>query len=292
MLRQTAMLVAAVGLPPGWRTKLTDQDLERLVAWVRRLRADGLVSAALPLGPATVRAGELAGGTPYVPGALDQYLKAGGRLPSPEPLALSLTQFDCVTLVESCIAVARAAAAPGEPTWPRFGEAIERMRYRAGVRGGYSTRLHYFSEWIADGARRGLVQDLGQALGGVNDARPLRFMSQHRASYPALASDNSFDEIATIERRLDNTPRWIVTPDRLPAAVSQIETGDVLSFATSIPGLDVTHAALAYRDRDQVLRVLHAPLSGGVVEITRSTLVQYVAAIRRCTGVYVARPVA
>jgi hypothetical protein len=35
----------------------------------------------------------------------------------------------------------------------------------------------------------------------------------------------------------------------------------VLAFATSIPGLDVTHSAMAYRDRDGVLRVLHAPLS-------------------------------
>ena len=61
----------------------------------------------------------------------------------------------------------------------------------------------------------------------------------------------------------------------------RIETGDVLAFATSIPGLDVTHAAFAYRDPAGVLRVLHAPLSGGVVEITRTTLPQYVAAIRR-----------
>jgi hypothetical protein len=36
--------------------------------------------------------------------------------------------------------------------------------------------------------------------------------------------------------------------------------------------------------------VLHAPLSGGVVEITDSTLPQYVAAIRSSTGILVARP--
>ena len=39
-----------------------------------------------------------------------------------------------------------------------------------------------------------------------------------------------------------------------------------------------------------VLRVLHAPLSGGSVEITRSTLPEYVAAIKRSTGILVARP--
>jgi len=52
----------------------------------------------------------------------------------------------------------------------------------------------------------------------------------------------------------------------------------------------VTHTAFAYRDREGILRVLHAPLSGGEVEITRATLPEYVAAIRRSTGILVARP--
>jgi hypothetical protein len=37
--------------------------------------------------------------------------------------------------------------------------------------------------------------------------------------------------------------------------------------------------------------VLHAPLSGGVVQVTSSTLAEYVAAIRHATGILVARPV-
>ncbi len=166
------------------------------------------------------------------------------------------------------------------------------MRYRNGERSGYTSRLHYFSEWIRDGASRGLVTDLGQSLGGVNDERPLRFMTEHRASYPALVNDDVFAEIGSMERRLDGAPRWIVPPDRLEKAVDQIQTGDVLAFATSIAGLDVTHSAMAWRDRNGTLRVLHAPLSGGVVEVTRSTLIEYVAAIKRCTGVMVARPLA
>ena len=35
------------------------------------------------------------------------------------------------------------------------------MRYRGGKRRGYASRLHYFSEWISDGAQRGLVADRG-----------------------------------------------------------------------------------------------------------------------------------
>lgn len=164
------------------------------------------------------------------------------------------------------------------------------MRYRGGVRGAYSSRLHYFSEWIRDGARRGLVRDLGQSLGGRPDRRPLRFMSTHREAYPALANGTAFSEIEAMERRQDGIARYVIPTERIAHAARHINHGDVLAFATSIPGLDVTHAAMAYRHQDGRLGVLHAPLSGGVVEVARLDLPAYVRAIRHATGVLVARP--
>jgi cell wall-associated NlpC family hydrolase len=241
------------------------------------------------LGTGASRAAELARGSPYVAGTLESYLRTGGR-PQAEPLILSLSRFDCVTLVEACIAVARVAAVTAEPSWDRFGREVERMRYRDGRRQGYSSRLHYFSEWISNGSRRGLVHDLGDELGGVADSRPLRFMTQHRQSYPALSDPAVFREIEAMEQSLDPRPRRVVPTKCIPGVVDRIQTGDVLAFATEIPGLDATHAAFAHRGKDGVLRVLHAPLSGGVVQITRTTLPEYVAAIRRATGILVARP--
>jgi hypothetical protein len=115
-------------------------------------------------------------------------------------------------------------------------------------------------------------------------------MTQHRGSYPALANQSVFEEITAIERGLDGRPRFVVPTKRIPEVLDRLETGDVLAFATEIEGLDVTHSAFGYRGDDRVVRVLHAPLSGGVVEITRTTLPEYVAAIRRATGILVARP--
>ncbi len=267
-----------------------DPDHERLAAWTAALRAEGLCRRAAPLGPTAARVGELAAGTPYEPSTLEAYLRAGGSPSRREPLTLSLTRFDCVTLVESCLAVARVAGRDGAPTWERFGREVERMRYRGGKRRGYASRLHYFSEWITDGERRGLVRDRGAELGGAEDARPLRFMTEHRGSYPALADAGVFQAIGAIERRLDGHARRVIPTKRIPEVVDRIETGDVLAFATEIPGLDVSHAAFASRDPEGILRVLHAPLSGGVVEVTGATLPEYVAAIRRATGILVARP--
>jgi len=289
-LRSTALLGAALGLPRHLLARSSDPDRDRLAAWAKALRCEGLSKAAVPLGSSAVRVGELAAGTPYVAGTLEEYLKAGGNPQDPEPLTLSLTRFDCVTLVESCLAVARSAVRYGDPTWERFGKEMERIRYRGGRRLGYTSRLHYFSEWISDGQARGLVHDVGADLGGVRDDRPLRFMTEHRGSYPALADEQTYREIQSMERRLDDRPRRMVPTSRIAEVADHIRSGDVLAFATAIPGLDVSHAAFAHRGGDGVLRVLHAPLSGGVVEITRSTLPEYVGAIRRATGILVARP--
>jgi hypothetical protein len=269
---------------------LLARNEERLRAWVRTVRARGLAAPSMPLGRTAAAVGEAALGTPYRPGTLEEYLKAGGNPLETEPLTVSLDHFDCVTLVESCIAIGRMARDPEAPTWRDLGLEIQMVRYRAGRRKGYSSRLHYFSEWIADNARRGLLQDLGRQLGGQPDRRPLRFMSGHRASYPALANDAAYEEIREMERSLDGRPRWVIPTARIAQVSDGIQTGDILAFATSIEGLDVSHSAMAFRDEAGVLRVLHAPLSGGVVEITRTTLPEYVRNIRRATGILVARP--
>jgi hypothetical protein len=271
-------------LPPS------PEDEARLLEWVRVLRQEGLAEGSDSVGPAAVRVGELAAGTPYEAYTLEQYLKAGGSPSRTEPLTLHLDRFDCVSLVESCLAIARVAHGDGAPTWDAFAREMEKMRYRGGTREGYTSRLHYFSEWIDDNERRGLVRVLGRELGGEEDLRPLRFMSSHPDSYPALADAAVLSEIGAMERGLDGRPRWVIPTARIAEVADRIESGDVLAFATSIEGLDVTHSAFAYRGADGVLRVLHAPLSGGVVEVTESTLPEYVTAIRRATGILVARP--
>jgi hypothetical protein len=268
----------------------TQEDLRRLERWIGAVRAAGLHHDHVPSGRTAAAIGQQALGTPYEAFTLEQYLHAGASPARTEPLTLSLTRFDCVTLVETCLALARLARSDDRPDWNGYAREMQRLRYRAGRRDGYLSRLHYFSEWIADNARRGQLRDIGEDLGGVIDDRPLRFMSSHRDSYPALADDTVFEAIKAHERRLDAQPRHVVPTDRIPQVQEQIQTGDVLAFATSIEGLDVTHAALAWRDEADVLRVLHAPMAGGVVEITRSNLHEYVKAIRRSIGILIARP--
>jgi hypothetical protein len=302
MIGDVAYLAAALAIPApifgrfGTRptraaapTEL-DPDLARFDGWTTALRTAQLADRTVPLGLATARIGELAVGTPYEAHLLDVYLRRGDG-PITEPLTLSLTRFDCTSFVESCVAVARAARAGGTPTWKGFGREVERMRYRNGLRGDYTTRLHYFSEWVADGDKRCLLRDMGLALGGIEDQRPLRFMTEHRDSYAALADDRVFRSMKEMEKRLDRLSRRVIPTARIASVEDRIQNGDILGFATSTPGLDVTHCAIAVRDSRGTLRVAHAPLSGGAVEVSRLPLAEYVAEISGATGIMVARPI-
>lgn len=295
--RRSFLQLAAAALAAGLSDPLratgmgfaADPDSARLKRWVAALRSGPVPPGERPFGEVVARAAELAIGSPYRAGMLEEYLREGGD-PSDEPLTLTLRSFDCVTLVESSMALARLALRDGAPEWEDFAREMERMRYRGGVRAGYPSRLHYFSDWIQDNESRGLVQQIGRGLGGIPDRRPLRFMTDNRERYPALVDDEAFGALERIERQLDSRMRWVVPATRIALVSSQLRTGDVLAFATTLSGLDVTHTGLAYRDEEGVLRVLHAPLSGGVVEISRRTLPEYVAAIRGASGILVARP--
>jgi hypothetical protein len=290
-VRGAVASLAALSLPVPLRAAgaPAPEDERRLRAWSAALRAEHLAAPAAATGTAAVRVGELAIGSPYEAYTLEAYLHAGGD-PVHEPLTLSLTRFDCVTLVESSLGVARAARGSASPGWSDLAREVERMRYRDGVRDGWLSRLHYFSEWMEDGERRGLVRVLGRELGGEPDRRPLRFMSTHAASYVAMSRPGIPDGVAAMERRLDGHTRWVVPTDRIDSVADRIRTGDVLAFATSIEGLDVTHSALAHRGEDGALGVLHAPLSGGAVEVSKYPLAEYVRRIRGSTGILVARP--
>ncbi|HEX2611045.1 MAG TPA: hypothetical protein VHK68_08530 [Gemmatimonadales bacterium] len=100
------LLSAAAWVLPGTRRWdwTHDPDQQRLQDWSGTLRGEHITKDQGSLGAAAARTGELASGSPYQAGTLDAYLQHGGN-PRSEPLTLSLTRFDCVTLVESCLAV-------------------------------------------------------------------------------------------------------------------------------------------------------------------------------------------
>ena len=220
-------------------------------------------------------------GTPYVAHTLEG---KGG-----EALVVELQGLDCTTFVENVLAFGLILREV-EPDFDSYIRELERIRYREGRLDGYESRLHYFTEWITDNEKKGLVEDITASLGGEIVHKDLNFMTAHRSLYPALKDENSFVALRETENAISAEPLCVVSVEMLSRNESLLASGDIIALATSIDGLDVTHTGFAIRMPDNRIHLLHAS-SSGAVEISSRPLTDYLKGIRNNTGIIVARPV-
>lgn len=286
----SALALAVCG-PAAAQTRAASWDdgdwtaFEGRVRWALQQRLD-----TLPIGAAMAALGRTFVGTPYVPHTLEA--------PGPEALVINFRGLDCVTFVENVLALARFVREPDavellamrREAEARYGRILTGIRYRGGVLDGYGSRLHYFSEWIADGVAKGLVADVSRELGGVRDDEPVDFMGRHPESYRQLGEDPlHLARVRAAEERLTSSGRWFIPQDRLDAAAPGIRDGDILALTSTVAGLDVAHTGLAVWVNG-TLRLMHAPLVGDSVEVSAEPLAARVRRIRSQDGVMVARP--
>ena len=88
-------------------------------------------------------------GRPYVAHTLEVY--------DPEQLVVNTRQLDCTTLVENVTALTLCTYR-NLYTWRDYLNALVQMRYRHGKLDGYTSRLHYFTDWIEDNTRKDAPQ--------------------------------------------------------------------------------------------------------------------------------------
>jgi hypothetical protein len=269
--------------PKAWM----DEDWRIFEEKVRWAAAEGLDT--VPLGVAVAEIGRTFVGTAYVPRTLE--------VEGPEGLVINFRGLDCVTFVENAFALARFVKDGGvgrlgdrPAAESEYAGLLAQLRYRDGVIDGYPSRLHYFSDWIADNARRGLVADLGAELGGIRDTEPVDFMSTHPDAYRQLSDARNRERIRETETTLTAVGRMYVPEDRIAGIAPQIRNGDIIAATSTVPGLDVAHTGLALWV-DGALHLLHAPLVGDSVEISTVPLAERIQSITGQDGILVARPV-
>ncbi|HEX6693632.1 MAG TPA: N-acetylmuramoyl-L-alanine amidase-like domain-containing protein [Longimicrobiales bacterium] len=233
----------------------------------------------LPIGEIIARIGQTFVGNPYVPGTLE----AEG----PEKLVVNLRTFDCVTFVENTLALARTIKARGD--YARYKAELAHIRYRGGRMDGYPSRLHYFSDWIADNESKGVVRNLTRELGGIADPEPITFMTSHTDAYRQLKDTALVSEIRSAEARLTAAGRLVIPEDSIEGISDLIRNGDVIAAATNVKGLDIAHTGIALWV-DGTLRLMHAPLVGSTVQISPNTLAGRIKASGSQDGIMVARP--
>ena len=227
--------------------------------------------AGLPAGELMVRAAGIFLGTPYAGGTLEHV---------PEILTVNLHETDCILLVETCTAMTlllKHCADDGIPPFEDFCSMLRTLRYRDGITDGYPSRLHYTSEWLLQAQDNGFLREVTAELGGIPLNQEFSFMSSHRDNYPRLREDDgALELIRRSEERLDTAASYYYVPsDKIPEIEDNIQSGDIICFLSTVPGLDITHTGIACRKEDGSLHFIHASMKEGMVVLETRTLAEY-----------------
>lgn len=218
-------------------------------------------------------------GRPY----LVQTLESG----EPEHLILRFDGFDCVTFIETSLALALCQI-QADPSFASFPRILTSIRYRSGLIDGYVSRLHYTSDWAYDNQQMGLIRDITRDLGGIRDSRTINFMSTHPKAYHALSDPRALARIVAIEGEINQRERYFLPIDQISAADGLIQDGDLIAITTQIPGLDISHTGIAIRQGK--IHMLHASQREAKVAITAQPLAEYIKTIKKASGIMVFRP--
>lgn len=248
----------------------------------------GLGLDTVPMGRAMAEIGQSFLGTPYGAATLE--------VAGDEDVVVNFQELDCVTFVENVLALARFIRLV-EPmvmnsevvARDRYRAMLQEIRYRGGRVDGYPSRLHYFTDWIRDNEGKGIVRELTSELGGVEDSEVIDFMTTHLDAYRQLANRANVVAIQRTESELSALPRFFLHEDRIGESAESILDGDIIAATSTVDGLDVAHTGLALW-RNGELHLLHAPLMGGVVEVSEQPLAERILRIGGQDGIRVVRP--
>ena len=194
-------------------------------------------------------------GYPYVAGTLD------GN--DEEKLVVSVGEVDCTTFVETVLAFC-IADKRGERSFDGFKRALTQIRYRDGILNGYTSRLHYFSDWIRNNEKMGFVKECTSETACSQPKELwLDFMTTHVDSYlPMKKNPELVKEMATHEKNWQGTVVSYIPKEKLNLSSDElkIKDGDVLAMVTNIKGLDIVHVGFAFW-KEGKLHLLHASSS-------------------------------
>jgi len=218
-------------------------------------------------------------GTPYVAGTLETM--------TAECLIANLREYDCVTFVENVVALVKVIRSQQE-SFATFRKLLQEIRYRHGRLQGYSSRLHYFSDWIHDNQKKGIVRDVTAEIGGRPFKKTLTFMTTHPDLYPPLKDAANLRRMQSLERVISKRSLFFIPKKAVRCLEDRIRDGDLIAITTNSEGLDVQHVGFAARVKNRI-HLLHASSVRGKVILSENTLYRYLMQSETRSGIMVAR---
>ena len=182
-----------------------------------------------------------------------------GSADTAEVFTAALDEFDCVTYIETVVALSRASNVDEFVDW------LRKIRYERG-RIQWDRRNHYMSLWIRNNVRDGIIKPVSTP------------------TVPTLSRERVLNVVPGLDPQ--RTRMKCVPKAAVPRLERHLQTGDLIFFASTRKNLDIFHAGIIVRDGKKVL-MRHASRSqGSVVEQELSEFLK----ANRMAGVIVARP--
>lgn len=207
-----------------------------------------------------------------------------------EMLTVNIDEVDCTTFVETVMALAYTLG-EGRYSWRDFIHNLEKIRYRNGRLDGYSSRLHYISDWIIDNNHRGNIKEVSNIFPfHTYQIKSLDFMSRNRDKYAALTDSTEFERIKNTEIGYRNHRFPYIKKENLrkKEVQSTFKEGDIVALTTNIKGLDVSHLGIV-TFINNTPHLLHASSAKGEVTIENKPLHETLMKSHRSTGIRVIR---
>lgn len=221
--------------------------------------------------------------TPYVAHSLEVTDK--------EELIINFKGLDCTTFLETTFALALCIK-NNKTDFEDFISYLKKIRYREERIEDYTSRLHYFSDWIFHNQRKNLIEDVTKNLGGIQIIFDLNFMSTNPHLYKHLKNNPDYIPIISKQEKDISARKYFYIPaNRISNISSQIKNGDLIALVTNQKGLDIGHVGIAVRKENGKIHFLHAPQVGSYVQITSEPLHEYVRKSKKHTGIIILRAV-
>lgn len=221
---------------------------------------------------------------PYVASTLDQNKE--------EALVINTKGLDCTTYVENVLTLT-VCAKRKITDFEGFCNVLKDVRYIEG-KVGYTTRQHYFTIWMEDNVKDGLVErvNLPDPPLSANRTPLVNYMTKHVEAYRMLNAHREWlPEIKAMEDKVSHTTFSYIPKQQLKDSNKYrdyINDGDIIAIVTDKAGLDVSHVGLASWHKDG-LHLLNASSLHKKVIDEPMTLYQYLLKQKTSVGITLVR---
>jgi hypothetical protein len=235
-----------------------------------------------PISELMIKAGNFFIETPYVAATLEIN-------PNKEKLVINLREMDCTTYAENVLAISRTINS-GNPSFEKFTDELKNIRYNDGEIDGYTSRIHYFSDWIFENDRKEIIKSLSKETGGKIYQKPINFMSTHPQSYLQLKNNPELiQEIAIREKEISARKTYFIPEEKVSEIEPQLMDGDIVGITSRVEGLDISHVGILVRQNGRI-HLMHASTEANKVVVSDETLEEYLINSKSATGIMLARP--